>query len=83
MLAAIRRFGITSDHMFLAGFVSIGLTFVAWSASVNAENTERADRWGIFIGEWAPSFFALGTALRLDEQSAGKRWCPTSKRKWA
>jgi hypothetical protein len=28
---------------------------------------DRADRWGIFIGEWAPTFFALGVGLRLDE----------------
>lgn len=71
MLTAIRKCGITSDHMFIAGFVSIGLTFAAWAASVNAEDTARADRWGIFIGEWAPSFFALGAALRLDEHIKG------------
>ncbi|WP_199810092.1 hypothetical protein [Streptomyces vinaceus] len=28
-----------------------------------AAGTARADRWGIFVGEWAPTFFALGLAL--------------------
>ncbi|MEU3396626.1 hypothetical protein [Streptomyces filamentosus] len=32
-------------------------------ASGGRENLERADRWGIFVGEWVPTFFALGLAL--------------------
>ena len=28
----------------------------------------QADRWGPFDGEWAPTFFAIGIALRLEEQ---------------
>lgn len=28
----------------------------------------QADRWGLFVGEWAPTFFAIGIALRLEEQ---------------
>lgn len=28
----------------------------------------QADRWGLFVGEWAPIFFAIGIALRLEEQ---------------
>ncbi|WP_043252702.1 hypothetical protein [Streptomyces vinaceus] len=36
-----------------------------WCGSMKAEaaGTARADRWGIFVGEWAPTFFALGLAL--------------------
>jgi hypothetical protein len=36
---------------------------------------DRADRWGIFVGEWAPTFFALATAMRIEEHMAeeGKR----------
>jgi hypothetical protein len=44
-----------------------GLTSViaSWVVSLKAEarGIGRADRWGIFIGEWAPTFFALGIAL--------------------
>ncbi|WP_051387785.1 hypothetical protein [Saccharopolyspora rectivirgula] len=67
VLPTIRSWGIPSDHMFIAGFASIGLTLISWMTSINAEDTPRADRWGIFIGEWAPTFFALGVALRIDE----------------
>ena len=28
----------------------------------------QADRWGLFVGEWAPTFFAIGISLRLEEQ---------------
>lgn len=28
----------------------------------------QADRWGLFVGEWAPISFAIGIALGLEEQ---------------
>ena len=28
----------------------------------------QADRWGLFVGEWAPISFAMGSALGLEEQ---------------
>jgi hypothetical protein len=34
-------------------------------------DTDRADRWGLFVGEWAPTFFALGVALRIEEAQQG------------
>jgi|tagenome__1003787_1003787.scaffolds.fasta_scaffold15469245_1 hypothetical protein len=55
--------GVRSEHAYLAAFGSIGLSLVSWLASNKQENLERADRWGIFVGEWAPTFFALGLAL--------------------
>ncbi|MCP2253275.1 hypothetical protein LY13_002023 [Prauserella aidingensis] len=74
MLTMMRQQGINSGHMFAAGMASIGLSVVSWVASLNAENsTARADRWGIFVGEWAPSFFALGVALRIEETQESKK----------
>ncbi|WUH94485.1 hypothetical protein OG900_33015 [Streptomyces sp. NBC_00433] len=57
--------GLRAEHCYAAGFVSIGLAIVSWTASMQAEaaGVSRADRWGIFIGEWAPTFFALGLAV--------------------
>ncbi|MGR8007109.1 hypothetical protein [Streptomyces hypolithicus] len=57
--------GVTSEHAYAAGFASIGLSVASWVVSIKAEarGLERADRWGIFVGEWAPTFFALGLAL--------------------
>ncbi|MFD5466609.1 hypothetical protein ACFWIQ_27820 [Kitasatospora sp. NPDC127059] len=57
--------GITSEHAYAAAFGSVGLSLISWLASMQAEQAgvERADRWGIFVGEWAPTFFGLGLAL--------------------
>lgn len=66
--------GVKSEHAYLAAFASIGLTVAAWATSLNAEpgtGVARADRWGIFIGEWAPTFFGLGLALSHYEQQDG------------
>ena len=69
MIERLHDAGLRSEYAYLGGFVSIGLSFAAWALSKRAEDagTDRADRWGIFIGNWAPTFFALGNALRSYE----------------
>ena len=70
MLERLHEQGLRSEHAYLAGFVSIGLSFTSWFLSKNLERAgvARADRWGIFIGEWAPTFFAIGNGLRTYEK---------------
>ena len=74
MLKLMHKSGISSQMLFTAGFASIGLAFTSWFVSRKAEaaGIERADHWGMFIGEWAPTFFALGTAMRLEEHWSGE-----------
>ncbi|GAA5059981.1 hypothetical protein HNP84_004992 [Thermocatellispora tengchongensis] len=69
MVRMLHKMGIRSGMMYTAGVASIGLAFASWLASNAKEHAglDRADRWGIFIGEWAPTFFALGVALRIEE----------------
>lgn len=69
MLKKLSEMGLKSDHLYLAGFASIGLTFASWAVSRGKATDSKAqsDRWGLFVGEWAPTFFALGTALKLEE----------------
>ncbi|MEU3016810.1 hypothetical protein ABZ635_05340 [Nocardiopsis sp. NPDC007018] len=69
MIAKLSELGVTSEMAYTAGAVSIGLSFLSWAVSKKKEDagTDRADRWGIFVGQWAPTFFALGVALRLEE----------------
>lgn len=71
MLKKIQSLGIRSEHAYLAGFVSIGLSFLSWLISMlNPKDAKaQSDRWGLFIGEWAPTFLALGVALKLEESS--------------
>jgi hypothetical protein len=66
MLQTLHKSGLKSEHLYVAGLMSVGAAFASWLASKRLEHAgiERADRWGIFIGEWAPTFFAMGNALR-------------------
>jgi len=69
MIKSLHKMGIRSNFMYTAGIASVGLSLAAWAASKQLEDAglERADRWGIFVGEWAPTFFAIGVALRMEE----------------
>ncbi|MGP4024325.1 hypothetical protein [Actinomadura sp. 3N407] len=69
MISTLHKWGMRSNVMYTAGVASIGLAFASWIASnrLEAAGVERADRWGIFVGEWAPTFFAMGVALRMEE----------------
>lgn len=70
MIAKLSELGVTSEMAYSAGTASIGLALLSWVMSKKKEGADldRADRWGIFVGEWAPTFFALGVALRLEEK---------------
>lgn len=70
MIAKLSEMGVTSEMAYSAGTASIGLALLSWVMSKKKEGADldRADRWGIFVGEWAPTFFALGVALRLEEK---------------
>jgi hypothetical protein len=60
--------GFKSEYAYWGGFVSIGLSFTAWALSqTSGSDRAQSDRWGIFVGHWAPTFFALGVALKLEE----------------
>ncbi|WP_227870205.1 MULTISPECIES: hypothetical protein [Streptomyces] len=63
--------GLRSEHVYCAAAASVGLSVVTWLGSLKAERgggQARADRWGIFVGEWAPTLFGLGIALSQYER---------------
>jgi hypothetical protein len=69
MIKLLRSLGITSDVAYLAAIASIGASVAAWGASRRMEDApgEKADRWGIYVGLWAPTFMAIGNAIKIDE----------------
>lgn len=71
LIKKLHETGIKSEHAYDAAVVSVGLSVAVWSTSLRAEKAglDRADRWGIFVGMWAPTLFGLGNALRLYERS--------------
>jgi hypothetical protein len=69
-IKALTDVGFKSNWAYLGGFASIGLSLVTWMVSRGkGDEKAQSDRWGIFIGHWAPTFFALGIALKHEEES--------------
>jgi hypothetical protein len=53
-----------SNLCLVLGFLSIVGAIFMWSikrGDGSAEALANAERWGIFVGLWVPSFFALST----------------------
>lgn len=75
MIKALSDLGIRPDHAYTAGLFSVGLSFGGWFLSrfAKAESKPQADRWGIFVGHWAPTFFGLGLALAEVEKRNQKK----------
>lgn len=74
MIKQLHQMGVRSDHAYIGGFTSIALTWLAWTASRMRKSHDRSqsDRWGIFVAHWAPTMFAIGVALRQEEQDDEK-----------
>lgn len=68
-IAEAYSWGLRPNHAYILGFASIGLSLGSWllSQARNKEDKAQSDRWGIFIGHWAPTFFAVGLALKHEE----------------
>jgi len=50
-----------SNVCFVAGFVSIAVSITLWFA--NGGDAAHAERLGLFVGLWSPTFFALSNRL--------------------
>lgn len=48
---------------FYAGFISIAASIAIWFLSKGADPA-HGERFGIFVGLWAPTFFALANRWR-------------------
>ncbi len=70
MVKVLRSIGITSEFAYIAGLASVGASIAAWATSRNKEDAPaaKAERWGIFVGLWAPTFMEIGNALKVAEK---------------
>ncbi|MBA3527800.1 MAG: CsbD family protein [Propionibacteriaceae bacterium] len=66
----LHKVGVRSEYAYVGAFASIGFSLISWLVSRNKTGDDKAqsDRWGIFIGHWAPTFMALGVALKFEEE---------------
>ena len=60
---------VLSNICFVAGFVSVFASIAIWFLSKESDRA-HGERFGIFVGLWAPTFFAL--ASRLDQYAAAQ-----------
>ncbi|MFP4439079.1 MAG: hypothetical protein ACLFVO_17700 [Chloroflexaceae bacterium] len=67
MIKMLQRLNITSDMAYLAVIMSILLSIVAWFTR-RGDDPQQAERFGIFVGLWAPTFGILGRALQEEER---------------
>ncbi len=67
LVTRLRSLGITSDVLHLAALGSIAGSILTWRAAKTSGDAAHAERFGIFIGLWAPTFFALADAVKSDE----------------
>lgn len=68
-LTMVSSWGVRSSHAYTAGFLAIGVSFLSWLVSRGRDDSKaQSGRWGLFIGEWAPTLFAIGLALKHEEE---------------
>ncbi len=70
MIRQLHSLGLNSDTMYIAGLASIIGSIAVWFLQGReAEDRAPAERLGIFVGLWAPTFWAMGNAMK-DFESA-------------
>lgn len=70
----MHKLGINSDVLQFLGFASIFASIATWRTAKKSGDAAHAERFGIFIGLWAPTFFALASDVAVHE--AGKDELP-------
>ena len=63
-----RSIGLSTDAMYILGFASIAASIATWGKAKNSGDEAHAERFGIFVGLWAPTFMALGNAIANSKQ---------------
>lgn len=67
ILRQLRGLGLTSDVLNALGFASVAASIAVWSLAKRGD-AGHGERFGIFVGLWAPTFFVLGTSMAKTEQ---------------
>lgn len=70
MIKILKSVGMKSDFLYGAALASIVASIGAWGTSRSKQDASaaKAERWGIFVGLWAPTFMGIGNALKVDEK---------------
>ena len=69
LVRKLNSLGLKSDVLEAAGLASILASIAVWRRSKGAGDVAHAERFGIFIGLWAPTFFILADQLTTVENA--------------
>ena len=69
MIRRLHDLGVTSDMAYAASFGSIILSYIIWY--VNRRDKPHAERFGIYVGLWAPMLAVLARGLEETERRLG------------
>ena len=67
IVKVLRSVGPGRDFFYVLGFLSVIASIATWAQRKGAQDEAHAERFGIFVGLWAPTFFALGNAISRDD----------------
>ncbi|MGB4137644.1 MAG: hypothetical protein WA971_13840 [Microbacterium sp.] len=68
-MRVVSGWGVRSSHAYVAGLAAIGVSLTSWLISRGRKDSKaQSDRWGLFIGQWAPTLIAIGIALKHEEK---------------
>jgi len=70
MIKSIRGLNITSNMAYGASLLSIFLSIAIWSLRREGDSA-HAERFGIFVGLWAPTLAIFAHALEQHEHRVG------------
>lgn len=73
MIQLLKKTGLNQDLMYVLGFASVAASIAIWNLK-KGDDVAHAERFGIFVGLWAPTFFAIANGLaqdRLNSASEG------------
>ena len=68
----MKDIGISSDLLQVLGFASVFASIATWRTAAGSGDSAHAERFGIFVGLWAPTFFALAGQVAIAEANDAK-----------
>ena len=68
----MKDIGISSDLLQVLGFASVFASIATWRTAAGSGDSAHAERFGIFVGLWAPTFFALAGQVAIAEANEAK-----------
>ncbi|MEL6149585.1 MAG: hypothetical protein AAFV33_00655 [Chloroflexota bacterium] len=66
MMKQVRNIGLNSNTLYFASIASVALSIGIWFLQ-RGEDRSRAERFGIFVGLWAPTLMIMGKAIEDSE----------------